>query len=262
MPPCDRRQPAKGNPDSARRLTAGRSLTGALRRVPLLPVINLGRAGGGGVRLALGGRPAWAVTPALTELAVTLSRGPPGRGSTSDRPNASGAAAVGPGGQPQPDEVASHGPFVRRPPGRGQQDRPDLGGGARWRLPFERDRQRQHLGGSAGGDGAGPGPGRRNHRPARSGSNDPPSAATPAPEHRTGRRARRRRSRRRAGRVAGWTTPGLPPPGLCRAADYAERLPAGAREGVHARGLPPPGRVAPRHIQRLSRKASRSSVGR
>ena len=91
---------------------------------------------------------------------------------------------------------------------------------------------------------------------------DPPSAATPAPEHRTGRRARRRRSRRRAGRVAGWTAPGPRPRGLSRSRGLCRAAPGGCRKGLHARGLPPLGRVTARHNQRLSRKASRSSVGR
>ena len=48
------------------KLSPGRSLTGALRRVPLSPVDSAGRAGGGSVMRALKGRPPRAVTPALT----------------------------------------------------------------------------------------------------------------------------------------------------------------------------------------------------
>jgi hypothetical protein len=57
--------PWGGSDDPARRLRAGRSLTGALGRVLLMPVYNLGRTGGGGVMLALMERPLLAVTPAL-----------------------------------------------------------------------------------------------------------------------------------------------------------------------------------------------------
>jgi len=49
--------------DAARRLATGRSLTGALRRVLLLPVRSPGRAGGGGVIVAVFWQPTQAVTP-------------------------------------------------------------------------------------------------------------------------------------------------------------------------------------------------------
>ena len=58
---------------AAARLAPGRSLTGALRRVPLLPVCSPAKAGGGGVMLALHGRPQQAVTPAPAE---SLQRAP------------------------------------------------------------------------------------------------------------------------------------------------------------------------------------------
>jgi hypothetical protein len=47
--------PQIGSDDSARRPTTGRSLTGALRRVFLKPVCDLGRAEGCGVMQALEG---------------------------------------------------------------------------------------------------------------------------------------------------------------------------------------------------------------
>src|SRR3984885_16335494 len=52
---------------AAARLAPGWSLTGALRRVPLLPVCSPGRTGGGSVMPALHGRPNQAVTPAPAE---------------------------------------------------------------------------------------------------------------------------------------------------------------------------------------------------
>jgi hypothetical protein len=48
------------------KLRPGWSLTGALRRVPLLPVRASAGAGGGSVILALDRRPNKAVTPTLT----------------------------------------------------------------------------------------------------------------------------------------------------------------------------------------------------
>ena len=58
---------------AASRLAPGRSLTGALRRVPLLPVCSPAKAGGGGVMLAVFRRPTQTVTPAPAE---TLQRTP------------------------------------------------------------------------------------------------------------------------------------------------------------------------------------------
>src|SRR5680860_883646 len=81
----DTSPPQVGSDDSVRRLCAGRSLTGALGRVLLMPVYNLGRAGGGGVMLALAELPTLAVTPTLTEPEQRASsRCPQGRGCTSD----------------------------------------------------------------------------------------------------------------------------------------------------------------------------------
>ncbi|RIK14552.1 MAG: hypothetical protein DCC50_10890 [Acidobacteria bacterium] len=59
--------PVVGSDDSARGSTTGRSLTGALRRVFLMPVHGPGRTEGGGVMQALMGRPHAAVTSALAE---------------------------------------------------------------------------------------------------------------------------------------------------------------------------------------------------
>lgn len=56
-----------GSDDPARRPATGRSLTGALRRVPLLPVRSPARTGGGSVMVAVSQRPNRAVTPALAE---------------------------------------------------------------------------------------------------------------------------------------------------------------------------------------------------
>ena len=52
---------------AAARLAPGRSLTGALRRVSLLPVCGPARAGGGGVIVAIHWRPTQAVSPAPAE---------------------------------------------------------------------------------------------------------------------------------------------------------------------------------------------------
>src|ERR1700751_1297220 len=54
-------------------LAPGRSLTGALRRVPLLSVCSPAQAGGGGVMLAVSRRPPQTVTPAPAE---SLQRAP------------------------------------------------------------------------------------------------------------------------------------------------------------------------------------------
>ena len=59
--------PHDGSDDSARRPAPGWSLTGALRRISLLPVRGPARTGGGGVMQALEGRPPQAVTPAPAE---------------------------------------------------------------------------------------------------------------------------------------------------------------------------------------------------
>src|SRR5450755_298874 len=55
--------PHGGSDDPARRLATGRSLTGALRRVLLLPVHSPARTGGGGVTVAVFRRPTQAITP-------------------------------------------------------------------------------------------------------------------------------------------------------------------------------------------------------
>ena len=62
----DNETPQAGSDNPARRLAAGPSLTGALRRVLLLPVCSPARAGGGSVMLALNEQRRRAVTPALT----------------------------------------------------------------------------------------------------------------------------------------------------------------------------------------------------
>ena len=78
-----------GSDNPARRLAAGPSLTGALRRVLLLPVCSPARAGGGSVMLALNEQRRRAVTPALTGSEQRAScQCPPRRGSTSDDPGA------------------------------------------------------------------------------------------------------------------------------------------------------------------------------
>src|SRR5271167_5230491 len=59
--------PHGGSDGPARRLATGRSLTGALRRIPLLPVRSPGRTEGGSVIVAVSQRPNQAVTPALAE---------------------------------------------------------------------------------------------------------------------------------------------------------------------------------------------------
>ena len=59
--------PSCGSTTSAMRTSPGRSLTGALRRVPLLPVGRPRGTGGGGVIVAREGQPTQAVSPILTE---------------------------------------------------------------------------------------------------------------------------------------------------------------------------------------------------
>jgi hypothetical protein len=56
-----------GSTTSMKRTSPGRSLIGALRRAPVLPVIRPRRTGGGGVIVALEGQPSPAVTPTLIE---------------------------------------------------------------------------------------------------------------------------------------------------------------------------------------------------
>ena len=65
--------PQGGSDDPARRTATGRSLTGALRRVSLLPVRVPAEARGGGVLLAVFRRPTQTVTPAPAE---SLQRAP------------------------------------------------------------------------------------------------------------------------------------------------------------------------------------------
>src|SRR5580692_3897557 len=69
----DTETPQDGSDDPARRTATGRSLTGALRRVSLLPVRVPGKAGGGGVIPAVFRRPPKTVTPAPAE---SLHRAP------------------------------------------------------------------------------------------------------------------------------------------------------------------------------------------
>ena len=81
----DNETPQAGSDNPARRLAAGPSLTGALRRVLLLPVCSPARAGGGSVMLALNEQRRRAVTPALTGSEQRASCQCPPRGEcTSD----------------------------------------------------------------------------------------------------------------------------------------------------------------------------------
>src|SRR5271169_5526017 len=63
----DTETPHDGSDGPARRTATGWSLTGALRRVSLLPVRVPGEAGGGGVMKAVLRRPPQTVTPAPAE---------------------------------------------------------------------------------------------------------------------------------------------------------------------------------------------------
>src|ERR671910_967249 len=88
----DNRSPQLGSDDSARGSTTGRSLTGALRRVFLKPVCDPGRTEGGGVTVALEGRPTPAVTSAPAESLQRTPFGHPQKGwCPSDRSGARSA---------------------------------------------------------------------------------------------------------------------------------------------------------------------------
>ena len=67
LSPSDNSAPQGGSDDPARRTATGRSLTGALRRVSLLPVRVPAETGGGGVMRAVSRRPPQTVTPAPAE---------------------------------------------------------------------------------------------------------------------------------------------------------------------------------------------------
>src|SRR5437773_5703815 len=131
--------PRGGSDSSVRRAWSGRSLTGALGRVPLSPVASPREAGGGGVMRALARRPGLAVTPALTDpIRRRPCQPPPTGGWTSDLAGLAPAPPAGSGRR-------------RRPAGGGAVPYPDRPADARrLRRPGPRDLPAGHAADRAG----------------------------------------------------------------------------------------------------------------